>query len=99
MKNRILGTLESFAKGDFSGGAGDLSKEILKGSRMTQAQLQAKSQSVLIHLLHHYAQFHVETIDRFNHRLLKTFSKDLKLSSNFESRDRTFARRGSRCAD
>lgn len=84
MKNRILGTLESFAKGDFRGGTKDLAKQVLQGSTMTQAQLQAKSQAVLIHLLHHYAQFHVETIDRFNHRLLKTFSKDLKLSSNFE---------------
>ena len=84
MKNRILGTLASFAQGDFTGGAGDLAKQILQGSTMTHAQLQAKSQAVLVHLLHHYAQFHVETIDRFNHRLLKTFSKDLKLSSNFE---------------
>ena len=84
MKNRILNTLESFAKGEFEGAVLDLAQEILKGSNMTQPQLQAKSQDVLVHLLHHYAQFHVETIDRFNHRLLKTFSKDLKLSSNFE---------------
>ena len=84
MKNRILSTLESFAKGDFSGAAGDLADQVLQGTSMTQAQLQVKSQAVLVHLLHHYAQFHVETIDRFNHRLLKTFSKDLKLSSNFE---------------
>ena len=84
MKNRILNTLASFAKGDFSGAAGDLAEQILNGSNMSQAQLQAKSQAVLVHLLHHYAQFHVETIDRFNHRLLKTFSKDLKLSSNFD---------------
>ena len=84
MKNRILNTLESFAKGAFTGSIQDLAQEILKNSDMTQAQLQTKSQGVLVHLLHHYAQFHVETIDRFNHRLLKTFSKDLKLSSNFE---------------
>ncbi len=84
MKNRILDTLESFAKGNFDGSAQALANEILRERPMTKAHLQAKSQAVLIHLLHHYAQFHVETIDRFNHRLLKTFSKDLKLSSNFE---------------
>ena len=63
MKNRILNTLESFAKGEFEGAVLDLAQEILKGSNMTQPQLQAKSQDVLVHLLHHYAQFHVETID------------------------------------
>ena len=84
MKNRILSTLEAFAQGQFKGAALDLATQILEGTTMTQAQLQIKSKAVLVHLLHHYAQFHVETIDRFNHRLLKTFSKDLKLSSNFE---------------
>ena len=39
---------------------------------------------MLKHLLNHYALFHVETIDRFNHRLLRTFARDLKLSSNFD---------------
>ena len=84
MKSRILSTLEAFAQGNFQGNAGIMAGEVLRDSSMTHAGLQSRSQIVLNHLLHHYAQFHVETIDRFNHRLLKTFSKDLKLSSNFE---------------
>src|SRR5690606_26509479 len=35
-------------------------------------------------LLHNYAAFNVETIDRFNHRLIRTFARDLKLATNFE---------------
>src|SRR5690606_35866976 len=33
---------------------------------------------------HNYSYFDVETIDRFNHRLIRTFARDLKLSANFE---------------
>src|SRR5699024_11477607 len=39
---------------------------------------------ILRHLLHDYSGVSVETIDKFNHRIIRSFAKDLKLNSNFE---------------
>ena len=36
------------------------------------------------HILHHYSDFSVQTIDSFVHKIIKSFSRDLKLSSDFE---------------
>lgn len=47
-------------------------------------QLKTKAQAILVNLLHNYAAFSVETIDSFNHRLIRTFAKDLNLNTNFE---------------
>jgi ATP-dependent exoDNAse (exonuclease V) beta subunit len=46
--------------------------------------LQQQSQSALRYVLHNYAFFDVSTIDKFTHRLIRTFSRDLKLPSQFE---------------
>ena len=47
-------------------------------------EIQKQSQKIIKNLLHNYAAFSVETIDRFNHRLIRTFARDLKLATNFE---------------
>ena len=39
---------------------------------------------VLQNILHQYEEFHVMTIDKFNLRLIKSFSRDLDLPSDFE---------------
>ena len=46
--------------------------------------IQLKSKKILNHLLHNYSSFSLETIDSFNHRLIRTFARDLKLSGNFD---------------
>jgi ATP-dependent exoDNAse (exonuclease V) beta subunit len=35
-------------------------------------------------ILHNYAFFDISTIDKFTHRLIRTFAKDLKIPQNFE---------------
>ncbi|HET8736018.1 MAG TPA: 3'-5' exonuclease, partial [Pricia sp.] len=40
--------------------------------------------ATLKEILHNYAFFDISTIDRFTHRLIRTFAKDLKLPQNFE---------------
>ncbi|WP_026451019.1 UvrD-helicase domain-containing protein [Aequorivita capsosiphonis] len=51
---------------------------------MTAEEIQKRSKRILKKLLHNYAAFSVETIDRFNHRIIRTFARDLKLATNFE---------------
>jgi len=51
---------------------------------LSPAQIAQKSKTVLDRLLQNYAAFDVLTIDTLTHRILRTFSKDLELSGNFE---------------
>ena len=84
MKTRILSLLQDFAKGQFNPNNIAMAQALESSIGLSQEQLTRRSAGVLKHLLNHYALFHVETIDRFNHRLLRTFARDLKLSSNFD---------------
>lgn len=59
---------------------GMLSKEL----DMEPVQLHQKSQTILHTIAHNYAAFDISTIDKFNHRLIRTFAHDLKLPLNFE---------------
>jgi ATP-dependent exoDNAse (exonuclease V) beta subunit len=84
MKSRILDMLVLFSKGDFSGQSKVMSEALQIEIEVSQEIIQQRSAIVIRHLLNNYALFSVETIDHFNHRLLRTFARDLKLNSNFE---------------
>ncbi len=46
--------------------------------------LQQRARSALKEILHNYSFFDISTIDKFTHRLIRTFAHDLKLPQNFE---------------
>ncbi len=84
MKQRIIKNLCDFKKDDLLDKPTDMAIQIAKETGLNLIQIQKQSSKVLKHLLHNYSSFSVETIDSFNHRLIRTFSKDLKLTGNFE---------------
>ena len=43
-----------------------------------------KAKKVLNKILHNFSFFQISTIDKFNHRLIRSFSNDLKLSYDFD---------------
>ncbi len=84
MKKRIVEQLVAFADESAIETPGDMQKLIAEEIRMSHLLIQEKSKHILRHLLHDYSGFSVETIDKFNHRIIRSFAKDLKLNSNFE---------------
>lgn len=84
MKSRIVETLVLFASESHEKERPKMLDHIISESNLSEKAIRSRSKSILKHLLHHYAQFSVETIDHFNHRLIRTFARDLKLSHNFE---------------
>jgi len=84
MKQRIIKSLSSFAKEDILINPTDMASQIAEETGLSLEKIQKQSNIVLKHLLHNYSKFSVETIDSFNHRLIRTFSRELKLSGNFE---------------
>ena len=84
MKQRILGSLFAFGKisdeNDVPSMLADISQEL----GIDTKTLRNRSKKVLKEILHNYAFFDVSTIDKFTHRLIRAFAKDLKLPQNFE---------------
>jgi len=85
MKSRILDSLHSFSKMHQNEVTNhSLSRAIVEATQIPKEKFSLKAKYILESILSNYALFSVETIDHFNHRLLKTFAKDLRLSQNFE---------------
>jgi len=86
MKERILFYLGEFVKDNYSENR-DLKniQDALaeQGLRITLDDLKIRSQKVLDYILHHYSTLNIGTIDKFNSRLVKSFSYELGLAQNF----------------
>ena len=86
MKERILFYLGEFVKDNYSENQ-DLKniQEALanQGYKITLDDLHHRSQKVLDYILHHYSTLNIGTIDKFNSRLVKSFSYELGLAQNF----------------
>jgi len=84
MKHRIIDSLFEFSKTTSVAEASSMFLDISKELNLDTATLQEKSKKTLKEILHNYAFFDISTIDKFTHRLIRTFAKDLKLPQNFE---------------
>ncbi|GGW24857.1 UvrD-helicase domain-containing protein [Arenibacter certesii] len=84
MKQRILGSLFAFGKLGNTSEAPPMLLDISKELGVEIQILQNRAKQTLKEILHNYAFFDVSTIDKFTHRLIRTFAKDLKLPQNFE---------------
>jgi len=86
MKERILTWLGDFSADNFAENS-DL-KNIQKsfeadGLRITIDELHSRSKKLLDYVLHNYSTLNIGTIDRFNSRLVRSFSYELGLAKNF----------------
>ncbi|MEZ2413596.1 UvrD-helicase domain-containing protein [Muriicola sp. E247] len=83
MKQRILSSLFLFSS-DADNDENDLFQKLVEELQIDADTLRIRAKKVLREILHNYAFFDISTIDKFNHRLLKTFARDLKIPQNFE---------------
>ena len=84
MKDRILNSLFIFGQTAAIENASPMFLTLMEELQIDANKLQKKSKFALKKILHNYAYFDISTIDKFTHRLIRTFAKDLKLSQNFE---------------
>ncbi|NBC58913.1 MAG: UvrD-helicase domain-containing protein [Bacteroidetes bacterium] len=84
MKQRIINALVFFAGLKTDVEYDNLLDDVAIQTGFSKPKIQKKSLQILKYLIPNYAGFEVSTIDSFNHRIIKTFAKDLKLSQNFE---------------
>ena len=84
MKYRILGNLYLLAHHIEDPKIKDIRSSLIIDLQIDLPSLQKKSQRVLSKILHEYAAFEVITLDSFSYKIIKNFSKDLKIPSSFE---------------
>jgi len=59
-------------------------EEFTKTTGLNKEQIVSKSGQLLKTILHNYSDFNILTIDKFTHRLIRSFSRELGLTSNFD---------------
>ncbi|XOD66773.1 MAG: UvrD-helicase domain-containing protein [Flavobacteriales bacterium Tduv] len=80
MKDRLLQSLKILVGGKVT----LLSRNLSESLNLSCEQLQRRAGSVLKAVLHDYSNFSVSTIDKFNHKIIRTFTSDLGISQSFE---------------
>ena len=83
MKDRILEVLQALSKKQKSKDDLELLEIYHKQTNIDKLILESKSARILSKILHNYSEFSVFTIDKFTHRLIRSFSRELGLSLNF----------------
>ena len=81
MKNRILDELSQISKDPLKS---IIYQETKLKSLFKEQQISKKATKVLNKILHNFSFFQISTIDKFNHRLIRSFSNDMSLSSDFD---------------
>ena len=84
MKERIISSLKAFSDDKILTNPTPLFNSLLSELEISAEDLHLRSRIVLEQILHNYGAFDISTIDKFNHRILRIFARDMKLSPNFE---------------
>ncbi len=81
MKSRIIEELSLLAN---QTGQSKMEPDLKKDLNLTTEDIKSKAKTALSHILHHYSELSVSTIDAFIQRIIRTFSRDLGLASDYE---------------
>ena len=84
MKERIINTLKDFSNPSIIEQQNTMFDLLAQELEIKPEILQHKSRILLNTIVHNYAAFDISTIDKFNHKLIRTFAYDLNLPLNFE---------------
>ena len=82
MKSRVIAVLKALS--DSSTQKHDMGKILIEELGLSDEELTLRARQTLKHMLHHYSDISISTIDHFTHGLIRSFAQDLELSVNFE---------------
>jgi ATP-dependent exoDNAse (exonuclease V) beta subunit len=86
MKERIITALIDLKTPNFLKTKDQLKflKQTTENLKISPRIIEERSAKVLNKVLHHYSSFSVLTIDKFTHKIIRTFAKDLGISIDFD---------------
>ena len=84
MKSRIVSSLSELAKDEVGPKTKSIMNDLICDVGMTEQEIRDKARVIIKHIIHNYAAFDISTIDKFTHKVIRTFALDLDLPVNFE---------------
>lgn len=84
MKSRIVSCIYAFTLTDIPEKEYGLLTQIMAETSFTEAYIREKSKKILKSIIHNYAGFDISTIDKFTHKVIRSFAFDLNLPFHFE---------------
>lgn len=84
MKSRIVSTLSEFTKDNPSDKVAGMLTDIAVEIKKSPIEIRDKSKRIIKNIIHNYASFDISTIDKFTHRVIRSFALDLDLPLSFE---------------
>lgn len=84
MKTRVLTQLNEFSSKKILLEPTEMFQEIVKQCGVDKEVIHQRAAKALHHILQNYGHFSITTIDSLTHQIVRTFARDLGLSSTFE---------------
>ena len=84
MKSRVVETLSQFAADEPNAKGMAVMNAIVLETGLSVQEIKQKSKAIIRNIIHNYAAFDISTIDKFTHKVIRTFAHDLNLPSTFE---------------
>ena len=84
MKSRVLTQLKEFSSKKILLEPTEMFQEIVKQCGVDKGVVHQRAAKALHHILQNYGHFSITTIDSLTHQIVRTFARDLGLSSTFE---------------
>ena len=83
MKSRILKNLKDFSESQIKDSPTEMFEQVKKELALSSEKITILAKERLNLLLHNYSFFQIETLDSFNHHIIRTFYKELNLDPDF----------------
>ncbi len=84
MKSRIVDSLYDFTKDQPSMKALGLMQDLSRETGLNLVEITNKAKAIIKNIIHNYAAFDISTIDKFTHKVIRSFALDLNLPITFD---------------
>lgn len=83
MKSRVLKNLKDFSESKITDDKTEMFEQVKKELGFSSEKISILAKTRLNLLLHNYSFFQIETLDGFNHHIIRSFYKELNLEPDF----------------
>lgn len=84
MKSRIVSALYAFSLPEIDKKNAQMLQQIAVESGLEEIVIREKSKIIIKNIIHNYAAFDISTIDKFTHKVIRSFAHDLDLPMSFD---------------
>lgn len=84
MKTRVVACLDQFSKEVVDPKYAGMFEQVCRETNLKPEVIRIKSAKIIKSIIHNYASFDISTIDKFTHRVIRSFAFDLDLPMSFE---------------